>query len=151
MGPIGRKLHFSLSCRCESGGQGRKNFQIRLQVVCSTGKLLFYLVRVNIFFVASLGRRNYIWIKIHSVGKIHISFFYYFFFFFQKAILSASNRFRRKYIRTNRRVYLYWGKRCYRAVRFRSRYDKNGETLIKLSRQEGSIFIFNFPAAMRQS
>lgn len=82
MGPIGRKLHFSLSCRCESGGQGRKNFQIRLQVVCSTGKLLFYLVRVNIFFVASLGRRNYIWIKIHSVGKIRISFFLLLFFFF---------------------------------------------------------------------
>lgn len=149
MGPIGRKLHFSLSCRCESGGQGRKNFQIRLQVVCSTGKLLFYLVRVNIFFVASLGRRNYIWIKIHSVGKIRISFFLLFFFFSESYLICKQSVSKKIY--SNRRVYLYWGKRCYRAVRFRSRYDKNGETLIKLSRQEGSIFIFNFPAAMRQS
>lgn len=151
MGPIGRKLHFSLSCRCESGGQGRKNFQIRLQVVCSTGKLLFYLVRVNIFFVASLGRRNYIWIKIHSVGKIRISFFYYFFFFFRKLSYLQAIGFEENIFERIEGFIFYWGKRCYRAVRFRSRYDKNGETLIKLSRQEGSIFIFNFPAAMRQS
>lgn len=148
MGPIGRKLHFSLSCRCESGGQGRKNFQIRLQVVCSTGKLLFYLVH----FFRRIIRKAKLYLDKDSFRRKNTYFFLLlFFFFFQKAILSASNRFRRKYIRTNRRVYLYWGKRCYRAVRFRSRYDKNGETLIKLSRQEGSIFIFNFPAAMRQS
>lgn len=127
MGPIGRKLHFSLSCRCESGGQGRKNFQIRLQVVCSTGKLLFYLVRVNIFFVASLGRRNYIWIKIHSVGKIRISFFYFFLFFFSESYLICKQSVSKKIYSSERRVYLYWGKRCYRAVRFRS--EKSLDTI----------------------